>query len=105
MREISLVISDVDGTLVAPDKRLTDATVHAVPRLYERGIDFTVNSSRPPMGLRMLVEPLSLTLPMGAFSGGNIVEFDLILIEEPLVPRTHLITGVSPSTARRAVVI
>jgi hypothetical protein len=86
VREILLVISDVDGTLVTPDKRLTDATVGAARRLHERGIDFTVNSSRPPIGLRMLVEPLSLTLPMGAFSGGTIVGPDLALMEEHLVP-------------------
>jgi hydroxymethylpyrimidine pyrophosphatase-like HAD family hydrolase len=29
-KRISLVISDVDGTLVTPDKRLTDASVRAV---------------------------------------------------------------------------
>ena len=70
MSDISLVISDVDGTLVTPDKRLTDATVNAVRLLRERGIDFTLNSSRPPMGIRMLIEPLSLRLPIGTFNGG-----------------------------------
>ena len=55
MKRISLVISDVDGTLVTPDKRLTDATVRAARLLQESGIQFTVNSSRPPMGVRMLM--------------------------------------------------
>jgi len=73
--DISLVISDVDGTLVTPDKRLTDASVRAVRLLRERGIDFTVNSSRPPMGIRMLIEPLSLRLPIGTFNGGAIVGY------------------------------
>jgi hydroxymethylpyrimidine pyrophosphatase-like HAD family hydrolase len=35
---ISLVISDVDGTLVTPDKQLTDATVRAVRLLREKKI-------------------------------------------------------------------
>src|SRR5262249_57284387 len=81
-----LVVSDVDGTLVTPDKRLTDAAVRAVELLRGEGIDFTVNSSRPPLGLRMLIEPLWLKLPMGAFSGGAIVGPSLDLIEEHLVP-------------------
>ena len=85
MTEISLVVSDVDGTLVTPEKRLTDAAVRAVQLLREEGIDFTINSSRPPIGLRMLIEPLSLKLPMGAFSGGAIVGPGLELIEEHLV--------------------
>ena len=57
MSRPSLVISDVDGTLVTPDKQLTNASVRAIRSLRERGIAFTVVSSRPPFGLRMLVEP------------------------------------------------
>jgi len=86
MSDISLVISDVDGTLVTPDKRLTDATVNAVRLLRERGIDFTLNSSRPPMGIRMLIEPLSLRLPIGTFNGGAIVGPHLEVIERHFVP-------------------
>ena len=71
---ISLVISDVDGTLVTPDKQLTPASVRAAQQLDEKGIGFTVVTARPPIGLRMLVEPLALRLPMGAFSGSAIVE-------------------------------
>ena len=94
MTAISLVISDVDGTLVTPDKEVTPASVRAAQRLAEKGIGFTVVSSRPPVGLRMLVEPLSLRLPMGAFSGGAVVAPDMAVIEEHLVPE---------AAARRAV--
>jgi Cof subfamily protein (haloacid dehalogenase superfamily) len=82
----SLVISDVDGTLVTPDKQVTQASARAARLLSEKGIAFTVVSSRPPAGLRMLVEPLSLQLPMGAFSGGAIVTPDLAVIEQHFVP-------------------
>jgi len=83
---ISLVISDVDGTLVTPDKQITQASARAAQLLCEKRIGFTVVSSRPPAGLRMLVEPLSLRLPMGAFSGGAVVTPDLGIIEQHLVP-------------------
>ncbi|MGP0094946.1 MAG: Cof-type HAD-IIB family hydrolase [Xanthobacteraceae bacterium] len=85
MRKISLVISDVDGTLVTSDKRLTDASVRAVRRLAERKIGFTITSSRPPIGLRMLVGPLALALPMGAFNGAAIVDPDLSVVEEHVI--------------------
>ena len=87
MSSISLVISDVDGTLVTPDKQITAASARAAHLLYENGIGLTVVSSRPPTGLRMLVEPLSLRLPMGAFSGGAIVNSDLAVIEQHFVPQ------------------
>lgn len=86
MTAISLVISDVDGTLVTPDKQITKASARAAQLLSDKGIGLTVASSRPPTGLRMLVEPLSLRLPMGAFSGGAIVNPDLALIEQHFVP-------------------
>ena len=86
MTGILLVISDVDGTLVTADKRLTEPSVRAVRRLRECGIGFTVNSSRPPAGARMLVEKLALTLPIGVFNGGAIVGPDLSVLEQHLIP-------------------
>jgi Cof subfamily protein (haloacid dehalogenase superfamily) len=71
---IRLVLSDVDGTLVPPDKALTDETVRVVQQLRERGILFAVTSSRPPRGLAMLVKPLDITTPIGAFNGGLMVD-------------------------------
>jgi Cof subfamily protein (haloacid dehalogenase superfamily) len=94
MTRISCLLSDVDGTLVTPDKRLTEATCAVVRELHGRGIAFTVTSSRPPLGLRMLIEPLHLQLPMGAYNGGAIVGPDLCVIEERFIP---------PDAAREAV--
>jgi Cof subfamily protein (haloacid dehalogenase superfamily) len=86
MTAVSLVISDVDGTLLTPDKRLTAASIHAVRRLHQHGIGFTVCSSRPPAGVRMLIDKLALTLPMGLFNGAAIVGPDLSVLEQHLVP-------------------
>lgn len=83
---ISAVLTDVDGTLVTKDKRLTDRAIAAVARLRERGIIFTVTSGRPPRGMRMLVEPLGLTMPMAAFNGGAIVLPDLSVLDERQLP-------------------
>jgi Cof subfamily protein (haloacid dehalogenase superfamily) len=86
MSRISLVVSDVDGTLVTPDKRLTEATRAAVAELQARGIAFSIASSRPPFGLRMLVEPLALRLPFAAFNGAALVAPDLAPLEQRLLP-------------------
>jgi Cof subfamily protein (haloacid dehalogenase superfamily) len=78
---ITLLISDVDGTLVTTDKTLTRRSIDAVKRLDEVGIAFTVTSSRPPRGLEMLIEPLDLRLPIGGFNGGSLVRPDFSVIE------------------------
>jgi len=86
MTHIALVVSDVDGTLVTKDKTLTDAAKSAVRRLREAGIGFTITSSRPTVGMRFLIEPLSITLPIGAFNGSSIVDPQLKPIEAHLIP-------------------
>jgi hypothetical protein len=79
---VRFVLADVDGTLVTPEKELTDRTIAAVRRLREAGIDFAVTSGRPPRGMAMLVEPLGLTHPLAAFNGGMFVRPDMSVLEE-----------------------
>jgi len=86
MTRIALVVSDVDGTLVTRDKTLTDAAKAAVSRLRDAGIGFTIVSSRPAIGMGFLIEPLDITLPVGAFNGSSIIDPSLKPIEQHLIP-------------------
>jgi Cof subfamily protein (haloacid dehalogenase superfamily) len=83
---IKLLLADVDGTLVTQDKVLTDRAIDAVRRLGEAGIAFAVTSGRPPKGMSMLIEPLSITTPISAFNGGIIVNPDMSVIEARTIP-------------------
>ena len=86
MTRIALVVSDVDGTLLTKDKTLTDGAKAAAQRLHEAGIGFTIVSSRPSIGMGFLIEPLAITLPIGAFNGSSIVDAELRPIEQHLIP-------------------
>jgi Cof subfamily protein (haloacid dehalogenase superfamily) len=86
MTRIALVVSDVDGTLLTKDKTLTDGARSAVRRLHDAGIGFTITSSRPTIGMRFLIEPLAIALPVGAFNGSSIVDPQLNPIEQHLIP-------------------
>ena len=83
---IASVLTDVDGTLVTKDKVLTERALRAVRQLRERGVVFTITRGRPPDGMRTLVEPLGLTMPMAAFNGGVVVLPDLSVLDERLLP-------------------
>ena len=83
---IRLFLADVDGTLVTPDKVLTERAVEAVRRLGQAGILFAVTSGRPPRGMSMLIEPLDLTTPIAAFNGGVLVNRDMSVIEQRVIP-------------------
>jgi Cof subfamily protein (haloacid dehalogenase superfamily) len=87
MARIALVISDVDGTLVTSQKRVTERTRAAVAAIQARGIRFTVVSSRPPFGLRMLVDTLGITIPVAAFNGGAIASPGLQILNQRNIER------------------
>jgi len=75
-RDIRLVVSDVDGTLVDRNKQVTPATVAAVNRLREAGVGFTIVSARPMSGMRWIADLLEIDGAMGAFNGGLIFRRD-----------------------------
>jgi Cof subfamily protein (haloacid dehalogenase superfamily) len=83
---IRLVIADVDGTLVLPDKTISDRARAAVNKLAEAEIAFAVTSGRPPRGMAMLVEPLGLRTPIAGFNGGMLVNPDMTPIEVKAIP-------------------
>ena len=82
MARITLVVSDVDGTLVTTQKRVTERTRAAVAALHAQNIRFTVVSSRPPFGLRMLIDMLGITAPVAAFNGGAIASPALQILNQ-----------------------
>jgi Cof subfamily protein (haloacid dehalogenase superfamily) len=93
-RKISLVLSDVDGTLVTEEKVLTKRAQAAVRALHDTGIRFAITSGRPPLGMAMLFDALELATPIAGFNGGLFVERDLTILEQKTLP---------PDVARQAV--
>ncbi len=85
-RDVRLVVADVDGTLLTPEKVLTPQARAAVRNVIEAGIAFTITSGRPPRGMKMLIDELHLQGPITAFNGGLFVQPDLSVIRERLVP-------------------
>src|SRR5271155_6096652 len=92
--KISLVLADVDGTLVTAEKVLTSRAGAAVKALQTAGIAFAITSGRPPRGMAMLIDPLALQTPIAGFNGGIFVEPDMTIMEE------HLL---APDVAKHAV--
>src|SRR4051812_20910028 len=85
-RKISLVLADVDGTLVTEKKVLTERAQAAVQSLHEAGIRFAITSGRPAKGMAMLFNPLKLDTPISGFNGGLVIKPDLTIIEQKTVP-------------------
>ena len=78
---VRLVVSDVDGTLVQPDKTLSPGTRAAVKRLQAAGVGIAIVSARPPRGMAWIVEALGLNVPYAGFNGGAILQPDGTVLE------------------------
>ncbi len=83
---IRLVVSDVDGTLVQPDKSLAPGTVAAAHRLREAGIPLGIVSSRPTRGMRWIADELGLRGLLAGFNGGIVMQPDGTVVERHLLP-------------------
>ena len=92
--KISLVLADVDGTLLTTEKVLTSRAADAVKDLGAAGIAFAITSGRPPRGMAMLIAPLALRTPIAGFNGGVFVHPDLSVIESRVL---------DPATAKKTV--
>ncbi|MBD2774278.1 Cof-type HAD-IIB family hydrolase [Iningainema tapete] len=86
--KISLLVADVDGTLVTRQKVLTDRARDAVSKLNEAGIRFTITSGRPPLGMKMIVDALHLSAPIAAFNGGVFLNPDFSIIDQNVLTST-----------------
>ncbi len=86
--KISLLLADVDGTLVDSNKRITDRACKAIGKLRDAGIDFAITSGRPPRGMKMIADAVDITAPIAAFNGGSVVKPDTFeVIESLTLPR------------------
>lgn len=85
-KKISLVLADVDGSLVTEDKVLTERARDAVSKMRDAGIGFAITSGRPPRGMSMLIEALDLDTPVAGFNGGLVANPDLSIIEKKTIP-------------------
>ncbi len=102
MTPIRLLVSDVDGTLVQPDKSLAPSTVAAAARVQAAGMALAIVSARPPRGMTWIAETLGLKAPLAGFNGGTLLAPDGTVISQQVVPEDAVRLGLD-LFARRGV--
>ncbi len=68
----ALIASDVDGTLLDPDDRITDRTREAIQSAVAAGAQFVLATGRPPRWIPPVVEQLGFA-PMAVCANGAVV--------------------------------
>ena len=68
----TMVISDLDGTLLNSEVRLSEFTVNALNSLMRRGVNFTYATARSLNSARKVTRGLELSLPVITYNGACI---------------------------------
>ena len=68
----TLYISDLDGTLLAPDSRLSLTTVTLLNHAIARGALFSVATARTPATVSLLMRDVNLQIPMVVMTGASL---------------------------------
>lgn len=69
---VKLVVADIDGTLLDPQKQLSEAVRKSVLKVKEAGILFSIISARPPRATKFLIDALQIEEPVACFNGALI---------------------------------
>ena len=69
---IRLIALDLDGTLLSPQKHITQPTLDALLSISARGVHVVLASARPPRGVRPFYRALNLATPQINYNGSAI---------------------------------
>lgn len=83
---VRLVVSDMDGTLLTPEKQVTHETLRAVARLTELGVPVCLVSARPVQSIRMYFEALKIHTPCAGLNGAVICDADGKILSSLTLP-------------------
>ncbi len=78
---IRAIFSDIDGTLLNSQHRISSRTAATIRRIHDNpGLDFVMVSARPPMAIAPFTDELGLRSPFVCFNGALIVTADLNVV-------------------------
>ena len=84
MKNIKLVVSDIDGTLIRRGEEFPQVVKAAVRELKERGIAFTFASGRLPYMITPYMEEMGLDAPVCACNGTLLYQGNAVLERHPM---------------------
>ena len=94
---IKIVFSDIDGTFLTNDHRVTEHTQQTVKSLLSKGIPFVLVSARMPEAIYPITQSIGVTIPIISYSGGLVLtEKEQVLYSRELTETDcrHVLTDI-----------
>lgn len=73
-RQIKMVVTDLDGTLLNPEKEISRTAAEVINDLAKKNIKFTFITGRPPYAVERFAEKADVTAPIVACNGAVIID-------------------------------
>ena len=70
---VKIVFSDIDGTFLTNDHKVTEQTKRAVKALLAQGIPFVLVSARMPEAIYPITNKIGIKIPIISYSGGLVL--------------------------------
>ena len=71
--EVKIVFSDIDGTFLNSDHRVSEKNQQAVKSLISQNIKFVLVSARMPEAIYPITDNISINIPIISYSGGLVL--------------------------------
>ncbi|MCI3926888.1 HAD family hydrolase [Paenibacillus sp. TRM 82003] len=84
MKDIRLVVSDLDGTLLSPDHKVSRSVITSIRKYVREGGLFTIATGRPLYTARSVIDQIGIDIPVilcnGAVlaAGGHVLERSML---------------------------
>ncbi len=84
MFDCKLICTDIDGTLLDGNHKISPETKRVLRKAYEKGITIALISGRIASSLELLQDELGIHGPIGCYSGALVVDDGKILASHPI---------------------
>lgn len=92
MKTYSLVLLDLDGTLLDSNLQVSDNTKKLLKRLEARGVPIILCSARAPGGVELVEKQVGLNSPIVCYGGGLILDTDRSILGDQGIERDDAVS-------------
>jgi len=91
LKNIKLIVSDVDGTLTDDNNKIGELTKKLVPELNKRGILFSFATQRIHSSVVSMAKELGITIPIMTINGALIRDMNGTVVSKSVIPQSKVL--------------
>ncbi len=91
MNNYKMIFSDIDGTILDSNHKVSNKTKEVVKKLEGKKVPFVLVSARMPKGIRTVIKELEINSPIVAYSGALVQDKEGVAISQHSIKRREAV--------------